>query len=524
MTEPRFIQLSFNTLQTAILQEYAAERPAVDAEDATDIRIKSAILAGNVGLLQHNQQVLLRQAFVRTADMPYLILLGEQHGIDWDDGTRATGWIKFSRETNAGQDYPISAGTIVISEEDDDGNVIRAELLYAVTLKSGQKFCWGFCEIVEIQAEDAESYSIVGSDGVSIVVATQSAGTGSSGNVQDSALDTFEAAPPTGIEEAENLSAGYSKSTPHTSLKTFTLVESTNDELRVNIDADGAQIIKLAPAAGASGDTVATDIQTKIRALGGVFANAYCRYNVTGADYQFIIFSGADGSGSTVAITAGDDDAREDLGFADPTEVEGGYGFEGGLDPQTQEALRGEVLDAIQNPGYGNEAFYRRIAREVSGVLDAKITGVIGGVYVYPISAAGTSFTDAQLTAITEHLEAVCPVHLVGSIVVINPEIYTLHIAVQLTLDTGYTVNQVSATVKSAIQSYVMTVDVGETGAAIPPTVRINKIIETVLEVTGLIDVAVITLDIVDPPTGTVNLVVPDDKVAHIDVDDIDLT
>lgn len=524
MSDPRFFQLSHQTLIDLTMQEYVVNRPARDADDAADISIKSQILAGQLTILQHNQWYLLRQAFGRTADMPYLILLAEFHGINWDAGIRAKGWIKFARSTAAGMDYPITAGTVFISDADDNGNVKRVALLADVTLKTGEDFCWGWCEVIELQGEDLETYAIVGSADNTITIATQTAGSGSASNIVDSEIGKFEAAPTNGIETLENLSPGYSNSIPHLSTTTFDIVAATNDQIKVNIDGAGAAEITLAPAVSATGETIAADIQAKLRAVGGGgYDDAYCRYDVTEGDFVFNILSGTDGALSSVVVTAGTNDASTELGYSNPVEATGGYGFTGGQDPQSKESLRGELLEAVQNPGFGNEAFYKREAKKVTGVDDAKIVGVTGGVYIYPIKADGTDFSQAELDEIRDHIETVCPVHLIGSIIVINPIKSQLHSEATLTLDTGYTLGGVSPDVKTAMAEYVQSVDIGDTGAAIPPTVRINKLSESILGIAGIVDVSGLKLDIVDPPVLIVNYQVPDDTVAQLQEANIDL-
>ena len=522
--DPRFFQMSHQDLLNAIMQEYSVNRPAKDAEDAADITIKAQILAGNVALLEHNQWYLLRQAFGRTADMPYLILLAEMHGIIWDAGTRASGWIKLARADNAAMDYTINAGSVFLSEPDTDGKMKKVSLLYDVVLKSGQSFCWGWCEVVELQAETLETYAIVGHGGTEITVGEQLIGSGEAGNIVDSEITRFDAAPPAGIETVENLSAGYSKSVSHLSTTTFTIVTNTNDQIKVNIDATAVKQITLVAAVGADGSEIAEDIQAKLRAQGGAFATAYCRYNVTEDDYQFVILSGTSGAASSVIMTAGDHDARATLGYEDPEEATGGYGFTGGLDPQTREELRGEFLDAVRNPGYGNAAFYRRLARQISGVLDAKIVGVSGGVYIYPISTDGSDFTAGELQEITDYIEKYCPVNIVGSVIVVNPVKVQLYARATIVLEDGFTLAGIEDNIQDAMNAYVSSVDIGNSDEVPPPTVRVNKLYEAILGIAGVLDASALKLDTANPPVATTNYVVPDNEVAQLQTTHITLS
>lgn len=526
MADPNFLTQTHADIKRDILLDYTVNRPSADAEEASDIDMKADILAGNIKHVQWRQAYILRQEFAETAEMPYLILAARNiAGIDWDDGTRAQGYVKLARSAPAGADLPIPAGTVLISAPDADGNIIRAALLYPATIKTGQTYTLGIAEIIEIQAVELVKYEIPSSAGGTHLIAQQQAGSGLAGNIPDGALISFEAAAPAGVETAANVSPGKSEGRSFTSAILFTISAGVNDKIRVNLNGVGASQITLTAGVNLPGATVAADIQAKLRAIGGGgYAAALCLYNMNTTGYRFTIFSGTVGAGSSVAVTAGDQDARAMLGFDQLTETAGGYGFTGGLDPQTKESLRAEYQTALDEGGEaGTAQDYITWARNSGqGVDDAKVSGLTGAVVVFPISNTGAAFSQGQLDAIRTYIETKCPVHLIGSITVQNPSVLSIYVSATLVLDASHALAGVSAAVKSAIKEYVKTVLIGNAGGT--SIVRVNKVSAAILGVAGVVDVTGLLVDDVGPPVAAVNLVLADGQVAQTDDAKITLT
>lgn len=519
MADPNFLMQTHAQIKEEILLDYITRRPAADAEEASDLDIKADILAGNIKMCQWYQAFILRQQFSESAEMPFLILAARNiAGIDWEAGTRAKGYIKLSRSAPAGADLPIPAGTVLISAADQLGNVKRASLLYAATIKAGQTYTIGIAEMIELPAEELLQYTIPSSAGGEHLVAEQLAGSGTAGNVPDGTFIAFEAAAPAGVETAANISPGKSESKGWTSASLFTISAGVNDKIRVNINGAGASQITLAAGVNLTGVQVAADIQAKLRAIGGGgYAAALCIFNITGSDYHFTIFSGTSGAGSSVAVTAGDNDARATLGFDQSVQAAGGYGFTGGVDPQSKESLRAEYETALELGGEaGTAQDYITWARNSGqGVDNAKVTGLVGAVVIYPISLTGAAFSQGQLDAIKAYIETKCPVHLVGSITVINPTVISIRVSATLVLASGYTLGGVSPSVKEVIKAYIQTVPIGDAGGT--SIVRVNKVSAAILGVAGVIDVTNLLVDDVNPPVAAVNIVLPDGNVAQTD-------
>lgn len=519
MPDPNFETQTHAEIKGDVLLDYTINRPAADAEEAADIDIKADILAGNVKHLQWRQVFILRQLFSETQEMPYLILAARNlAGIDWDDGTRAQGFIQFSRQSAAGVDYLIPAGTVLVSSPDADGNVFRASLLYDAILKTGETYTIGIAEVVEVQGVDLVKYEIPSSGGGVTTIAQQQIGTGLSGNLPENTFAGFEAAPPTGIEAVANLSAGYARGTGWNSGTLFTISVGVDDQINVNIDGTGVQTITLAAGANLSGAVVATDIQAKLRAIGtGGYSLALCLYNMTETGYRFIIFSGTTGSASSVSVSAGTNDASILLGFDQSTEINGGTGFTGGLDPQTEGSLKSEYETAIRKGGEsGTAADYVTWAKDSGqSVDDAKVTGLTGAVDIFPVSLTGALFTQNQLDAITTFIETKAPVHLIGSIRVLNPTVLSIYVSATIVLTTGFLLSNISDEIKKAIRDYVATVPLGDAGGT--AIVRYNKISSAILEINGVEDVTGLLTESVDPPTATVNIVLADGELAQTD-------
>ncbi len=87
-----------------------------------------------------------------------------------------------------------------------------------------------------------------------------------------------------------------------------------NDNLTVSVDGGNAQSIALANGVGLSASTVAGDIQTKLRALGGAFANVTATAT---ADNTIKLSSGTAGASSQIQIGASTSDAAATLGLTE---------------------------------------------------------------------------------------------------------------------------------------------------------------------------------------------------------------
>lgn len=93
----------------------------------------------------------------------------------------------------------------------------------------------------------------------------------------------------------------------------YTIISGTNDELMVNINDYGDEIIELSPVVSGAGDVIAKDITKNISKIDvGGYAEVSVTYSAQG---KFKIYSGTNTDGSTVVIK--DSLAARTLGFFD---------------------------------------------------------------------------------------------------------------------------------------------------------------------------------------------------------------
>jgi flagellin len=126
---------------------------------------------------------------------------------------------------------------------------------------------------------------------------------------------------------------GFTGATAHgTDQVTGYTVGASNDTLTVSVDGQTAQSITLAHGTGLTAGAVATDIQTKLQALGGAFADATAAADAT--THVITISSGTTGTDSKIAVSVSTNDAATTLGFHEGTQYLGtaqdvGYGTGG---------------------------------------------------------------------------------------------------------------------------------------------------------------------------------------------------
>lgn len=138
----------------------------------------------------------------------------------------------------------------------------------------------------------------------------------------------FPVAGTTAVSSALVGQSGFSRGTDSVS-DSFTIPGSANNQIRVNVDGGGAQQITLSSGTSLEPRFVAKDIQRKVQAFSSVndgFKWFTCEWsNMLSSDGKshFVLKSGSTGASSSVAVTAGDSDARSILGLSTVSEVAG---------------------------------------------------------------------------------------------------------------------------------------------------------------------------------------------------------
>ena len=110
---------------------------------------------------------------------------------------------------------------------------------------------------------------------------------------------------------------------------TFTIPGSANNQIRVNVDSGGAQLITLTSGVELDPRFVAKDIQRKVQAFSTVnngfkwFTCEWSNMLSANGESHFVMKSGSVGALSTVAVTAGTSDASSILGVSTVAEHAG---------------------------------------------------------------------------------------------------------------------------------------------------------------------------------------------------------
>ncbi|QEK12703.1 baseplate J/gp47 family protein [Crassaminicella thermophila] len=170
------IQKDMQEILQEMLQDFAQELGVSQISSASDIAIKSKVLASQIEGLFYNQGYILKQAFPQTATGEYLELHGYIYGVDRKQATKATGIVRMGRNTAAIEDILIPAGTS-FSTLERNGVIIRGVTTEEAILTVGNTY-------VDIVAEAEEP--------------------GTNGNVEAGTF-TILTEPPAGIEYVINL-------------------------------------------------------------------------------------------------------------------------------------------------------------------------------------------------------------------------------------------------------------------------------------------------------------------------------
>lgn len=174
---------------------------------------------------------------------------------------------------------------------------------------------------------------------------------------------------------------GFSRGTDSVS-DSFTIPGSANNQIRVNVDGGGAQQITLTSGTSLDPRFVAKDIQRKVQAFSSVndgFKWFTCEWsNMLSSDgnSHFVLKSGSTGASSSVAVTAGDSDARSILGLSTVSEV-AGDGYHTDLS---------RVLTTANSSSYTGTV---TVTGTYGGLLDEEYQVVICDAALLSVSAGG---------------------------------------------------------------------------------------------------------------------------------------
>ncbi|WP_338461535.1 baseplate J/gp47 family protein [Brevibacillus borstelensis] len=179
--------------------------------------------------------------------------------------------------------------------------------------------------------------------------------------------------------------------------------------------------------------------------------------------------------------------------------------FAGGVDEETDEALRERYFDRARRPiTSGNANHYRAWAMEVAGIGEARIYPLWAGngtVKVVVIDGNKRAPTPAKVAEVAAHIEAVRPIG--ATVTVAAATELPINVTATLTVKPGTSIATVTSAVRASLSAYLTAIAFKET------VIRISRIANMILDVDGVIDYANLK---VNGSTG--NLTVPDGSVA----------
>jgi len=174
---------------------------------------------------------------------------------------------------------------------------------------------------------------------------------------------------------------GFSRGTDNVG-DTFTIPGSANNQIRVNCDGGGAQQITLTSGTDLDPRFVAKDIQRKVQAFSATndgfkwFTAEWTNMLSSDGESHFVFKSGTTGASSSVAVTAGDSDARSILGVSSVSEVAG--------DDYHTDLSR--VLTTSNNAAYTGTV---TVTGTYGGLLDEEYQVVITNAALLSVAAGG---------------------------------------------------------------------------------------------------------------------------------------
>lgn len=148
----------------------------------------------------------------------------------------------------------------------------------------------------------------------------------------------------------------------------------------------------------------------------------------------------------------------------------------GGTDPETDDALRGRVLEALVGRGAGNQADYVRWARALPGVGDAKVVPLWRGpgtVLVMATDPNARPLAGGTITTLQDELDPVAgqgagTAPIGAEVTAETSTLLNVDIAGDITYETGYSADGSGGTIavkpdlEAALAAYLLTVHPGD--------------------------------------------------------------
>jgi uncharacterized phage protein gp47/JayE len=174
---------------------------------------------------------------------------------------------------------------------------------------------------------------------------------------------------------------------------------------------------------------------------------------------------------------------RMETGITGVTAVTNTAAAVGGEDPETDDEFRARLSDRAQTGrGAGTAGDYQAWARSVVGVGDAFVEPLWSGngtVRVTVVDANGGPVSAAVLASVTSYIATLTPIG--ASVTVITPTSVSINVAATLTLETGFSLADVTTQIQANLADYLRTVTPGT-------KVYINEIGAVIVQTPGVAD------------------------------------
>ena len=189
------------------------------------------------------------------------------------------------------------------------------------------------------------------------------------------------------------------------------------------------------------------------------------------------------------------------------TKVTNSSAFVGGVDTESDEALLQRYLDRTGKPATsGNVYHYMQWAKEVAGILDAKVYPVWNGngtVKVVLLSSNMTAPTPEKVTEVVDHIEANRPIG--ATVTVEAAQEVPINVSAAIVLDEGYESDAIKTQIETNLRDYLKLLAFSD------PIVRYARIGTAILGIEGVLDYTDLTVN-----GGTENVHIEDGSVAVV--------
>ena len=183
-----------------------------------------------------------------------------------------------------------------------------------------------------------------------------------------------------------------------------------------------------------------------------------------------------------------------------------------GDDEETDDAFRERLIEALTNkPFAGNIAAYRQDVLAIDGVGAVQVYPTWNGGGTVKLSILGADWAPASPTLVENVQNAIDPPPNQGlgyglapigaQVTVVAPTAVTINLSATLTLESGFSIEQVQQPVETAFQNYIQSVSEtwGDLDSSGLPNysciVYLSRVISTLVGVTGVVSAADVTLN-----------------------------